>query len=84
MCTVGCPQPTKRPPAVEINGLVHSAERRKLVSAHMPLHYNRVIPVSCRRIGMANVLGFYFHFVNNAQGLKLALRGHYRGTFRRS
>jgi len=30
--------------SAEINGLVHSAKRRKLVSAHVHLHYNRVIP----------------------------------------
>ena len=31
-------------PRAEINGLVHSAIRRKLFSAHVLLLYNRVIP----------------------------------------
>ena len=32
------------PPLTEINGLVHSAKRPKPVSAHVLLHYKRVIP----------------------------------------
>jgi len=42
---LGCQQSTElTPPLADLNGLVRCAERRNLVSAHVPSHFKRSLP----------------------------------------
>jgi len=44
--TSGCKQSTELTPPADLNGLVHCAERRNLVSARVPSHFKRSLPRS--------------------------------------